>query len=65
MAQTLGREISVALNENEIKGIKVTNGVDNVTHQQFVDDIMLFGTTSLAKARCFNHTLNTYFRASG
>lgn len=43
MVESFGRAISRAQEQDKIRGIKITEGVANITHQQFVDDRMLFG----------------------
>ncbi|GLJ14706.1 hypothetical protein SUGI_0238400 [Cryptomeria japonica] len=65
MAEAFGRSIQAALNDGMIKGIKVTEGIENVTHQQFADDTMLFGKSSLAEAKQFKEIMLNYTRALG
>lgn len=46
MAEGLGRSIKHALHENQLKGISLHSS-PAITHQQFVDDNMLFGHPSV------------------
>ena len=39
--------------------------MDPHTHQQFVDDTMLMGVSSIREARAIKDTLESYKRASG
>ncbi|GLJ43610.1 hypothetical protein SUGI_0907680 [Cryptomeria japonica] len=65
MAEAFGISVQAALNEGFIKGIKVNEGIDNVNHQQFIDDTMLFGKSALVEAKQFKEIMLNYTRASG
>ena len=49
MAESFGRAIKAAQAESKIKGVKVTKEVENTTHQQFIDDTILAGVSTLNK----------------
>eukprot|EP00253_Pinus_taeda_P019731 PITA_19731 len=58
MMEGLGREIKAAKEEGRIQGLRLTQGGDMVTHQQFVDDTMLQGTPTVKEAKAFKQILN-------
>ena len=64
MAEAFGRAIKAAQEERKIIGVKVTNGVENTTHQQFFDDTILHGTSTMEEVDHMQHILNTYTKAS-
>lgn len=51
MMEVLGRVIISAKEEGRIQGLRITQGGDIVTHQQFVDDTMLQGTPTIKEAK--------------
>ena len=61
----LGRNIKKELREKRIKGIKLWGNNLPVTHQQFVDDVMLFGEVSVKEVRNFKRILEVFMEASG
>ena len=64
MDEGLGRSI-VSLREiNTISGLRVTNGGEKQTHQQFVDDTKLMGHPSVQEAGSFKQCLERFGRAS-
>ena len=65
MAEAFGRAVQEAQLVGNIKGVKVTNEVENTTHQQFADDTILAGISNLQKAKHFQQILDTYSKASG
>ena len=65
MAEAFGRAIKAAQKEKKITGVKVTKGVENTTHQQFADDTILAGMSTMEEADHIKHILNTYSNASG
>ena len=65
MAEAFKREIKAMQKESKIIGVKVTNGVENTTHQQFYDDTILAGISTLEEADHMQHILETYTKASG
>ena len=50
---------------NKIQGLSLMTGMDPQTHQQFVDDNMLMGPSSVHEARGIRECLNTFLEASG
>lgn len=64
MAEALGRTIQIAQDLGKISGVKITSNLPSVTHQQFADNTLLFGESSLQEARNFNLILEWYSRAS-
>eukprot|EP00253_Pinus_taeda_P008135 PITA_08135 len=60
----LGRSLHAALQSNALKGISL-HGAPTVSHQQFVDDNMIFGHSSVQEARALNSLLNNFSTASG
>ena len=65
MAEAFGRAIKKTQTDNMIKGVRVTKEVENTTHQQFADDTILAGISTLQEANNFKHILDTYTKASG
>ena len=64
-AEGLGRLLKNMRVENKIHGLSLTEGMDPQTHQQFVDDNMLMGPSSVHEARGIKDCLNTFLEASG
>eukprot|EP00253_Pinus_taeda_P030389 PITA_30389 len=64
MAEGLGRHIKNALLSHQLKGLSVHNTPAN-SHQQFVDDTMLFRYPSVQEASRFKALLNDFSEASG
>ena len=64
MAEAFGRAIKEEQVEGKIKGVRVTNGVENTTHQQFADDTILARINNLQEADHIQHILESYTKAS-
>jgi len=64
MAEGLGCHIKQALHSHKLKGLSVHN-TPATSHQQFVDDTMLFGYPSAQEAACLKSLLNDFAAASG
>eukprot|EP00253_Pinus_taeda_P021003 PITA_21003 len=64
MAQRLGRSIKSTLHSQRLKGLSFLNS-PTYSHQQFVDDNMLFGHPSVQEARLLKALLSDFFEASG
>ena len=64
MVEAFRRVIKVVQEEIKIKEVKVTNGVDNTTHQQFTDDTILARINTLQDVDHMQHILETYTKAS-
>jgi len=64
-AEGLGRYFKKELQENKIKGLRLWGNNLPITHQQFVDDIMLFGEATLKEVRNIKRILDLFVEASG
>eukprot|EP00253_Pinus_taeda_P016597 PITA_16597 len=64
MAEGLSRLLHHAITSQTIKGI-VLHRLSPLSHQQFVDDTMLFGHPSFAEAKSFKAMLELFSEASG
>lgn len=64
MAEGLAHSIKDAMSSQKIRGLSFPN-TPAFTHQQFVDDNMLFGHPSVQEARKFNSLLTEFLEASG
>lgn len=49
----------------QLKGIKITSNMEPITHQQFVDDTMLFGLSNTTEAKTLKKILDSYTMISG
>eukprot|EP00253_Pinus_taeda_P011982 PITA_11982 len=61
----LGRFIKQEQSVNRIKGLKIWGNNLPLTHQQFVDDIMLFGEPTVREVRQLRRILDLFTEASG
>ena len=64
MVEGLGRLIKHSAHSHDLRGLSVHVSTI-ITHQQFVDDNMLFGHPSVNEARTFKLLLDTFSAASG
>eukprot|EP00253_Pinus_taeda_P025537 PITA_25537 len=64
-AKGLGRIIRRELREKRIKGLKPWGKNLAITHQQFVDDIMLFREVTIKEVRMIKKVLDIFMKASG
>lgn len=64
MAEGLVRYIKQALHSQQLKGLSIHHS-PAISHQQFVDDTMLFGYPSVQEASSFKAMLNDFSEASG
>eukprot|EP00253_Pinus_taeda_P027174 PITA_27174 len=64
MAEGLGRSIKAAISAGNLKGISIHQS-PTTSHQQFVDDNMLFGHSSVQEVRTLNSILDNFSKASG
>lgn len=53
------------MQEQEIPGISIARGVQNINHALFADDTLLLGAASIHSARKFKEALNEYCIESG
>lgn len=65
VAEGLGRYIKKELRERKIKGMRLWGNNIPVTHQQFVDDIMLFCKVSQREVKRVKGVLELFMEASG
>jgi len=65
MMEGLGRAIRANKEEGRIQGLRLTQGGDIVTHQQFVDDTMLHGTPIVTESKAFKQILSEFAREVG
>ena len=63
MEEGLSRLIKTQDENEELRGIKIHEGMDPQTHQQFFDDTMLMGHLSGQEARRFKRSLNLFTKA--
>jgi len=63
MAEGLSRLLHSAISSHVLKGISL-HGLHPLSHQQFVDDTMLFGHPSSQEAKAFKHILSLFYEAS-
>eukprot|EP00253_Pinus_taeda_P021290 PITA_21290 len=64
-AEGLGRFIKKEREANRIKGLKLWGNNLPLTHQQFVDDIMLFGEPTVKEVKHLRRILDLFAKASG
>eukprot|EP00253_Pinus_taeda_P017014 PITA_17014 len=64
MAEGLSRLLHHAVSSQAIKGLAI-HGLHPLSHQQFVDDTMLFGHPSSQEAKAFKSPLSLFSEASG
>eukprot|EP00253_Pinus_taeda_P011019 PITA_11019 len=64
LAEGLGRSIKEAILSHNLRGLAFHN-IPAFSHQQFVDDNMLFGHSSVQEARAFKLILKNFSEASG
>eukprot|EP00253_Pinus_taeda_P006650 PITA_06650 len=64
-ASVLSFHLNNQMQEQEISGISIARGVQNINHVLFADDTLLLGTASIDSARKFKETLDEYCMESG
>ena len=65
MMEGLGRLLKAKVHNWDLKGLSPHPGMEPQSHQQFVDDTMLLGNSSMQEAEAFKTYLNTFLIASG
>ena len=65
MAEAFGRSFTKDSEKGLIKGVTVTNNVPNITHQQYADDTILPGESSIKEAKAVKLIIKDYMSASG
>eukprot|EP00253_Pinus_taeda_P017577 PITA_17577 len=64
-AEGLGRIIKREIRKKKIRGLKPWGNNLAITHQQFVDDIMLFGEVTIKEVRAIKEVLEIFMEALG
>ena len=64
-AEGLGRMLKNTCTENKLRGICLHADVEPKTHQQFVDDMMLMGPSTIQEARGLKEGSDIFLEASG
>lgn len=65
IAEAFGRAIKNAQDSGIIKGVMVTKGIPNITHQQFADDAILLGQSTIVEGQNYKQIIKTYTEALG
>ena len=65
MVEAFGRAIKKAYYDGKIRGIIVIKNVANITHQQYADDTILLGESTINEALNINMIIQQYVEASG
>lgn len=65
LMEGLSRLIIAMKNEGKIKGLQPFHSIPATMHQQFVDDTMLHGTSTVKEALAFKKILDLFSKASG
>lgn len=65
LAEMRGRLITTRKTPGKIHGLNITTQMDSVTHQQFVDDTIVFRLTVHEKAKQFKQVLELYESNTG
>jgi len=63
-AESLGRLVKAQVSKDQIKGLRICGKDIPVSHQQFVDDVMLYGQATLKEAQRIIKSLSQFSRAS-
>ena len=64
MVEAFGRAITKAYKNKEIKGVTATRNMPNITHQQYVDDMILPGESSQKEEINYKSIIDGYMKAS-
>lgn len=64
MDESLGRFIPKQVPEGNLKGLKLSSTCLTCSHQQFVDETILMGSSYVGEARAIKSTLSIYEKAS-
>lgn len=65
MVEALGRNIQKDLSTGSLKGLSPSSRSDPITHQQFFDDTILMGESSVYEVRYVKRLIEAYKKASG
>ena len=64
MSKAFERSVTKAHNDKDIKGVTVTKNLPNITHQQYADDTILLGESSMKEAIALKSIINNYMSSS-
>ena len=64
MAEAFGRAVSEVYYKRRISSVTNTNNMPNITHQQFANDTILPGKSSVQEARIIKDIIKLYMEAS-
>ena len=65
LMEGLGRLLKNLRDQRKIEGLQLCPGAEVQTHQQFVDDTMLMGRSTIKEAEMLKRCLNLFLKASG
>lgn len=65
VVEVLGRNIQKLVDSKALKGVKVTSALRPDSHQQFVDDTLMFRKALVGEAGLWKYVLNDYALVSG
>lgn len=65
MVEALGRYLLKMVSEGSFQGLSPSSSNIVCSHQQFIDDTILLGISSIREAITLKNTLNLYSKASG
>lgn len=64
LVEGLGRTLKAHQNQGEITGLGPHEGMKPQTHQQFVDDTMLMGVSTVQEAKAIKNTMDSFKQAN-
>lgn len=65
VAEGLGRLVKAQVSKDQLKGLRICRNDTRVLHQQFLDNVMLYGQATLREAQGVIKTLSDFSKASG
>ena len=65
MAEAFGRALSNVYLDQTITRILVARNLPNITHQKYVDDMILPGKSTILEASDYKSIINSYMMAFG
>lgn len=63
MMESLSRAIKATIRESDMRGLHLHKGFQTITHQQFVNDTMLYNIPAMKEAKTFKVILETFKEA--
>lgn len=64
MVETLSKHIAAYQNEGKWKGIQIAQGIEEITHQQFANDTLLYGESTQKETKHIKNCLEEYISIS-